>query len=358
MDDTRLAAARALLAVDRTEAALSEVNRVLAEEPTDADAWCLLAICHRRAGRFTQALTAAERAVALQPDGEWAHRVLAEMLRKAQRHETAVTVAQRAVALAPGEWRTHVTLVHALLDRGGPRLVSAREPVARALALAPDVPDAYVLAGRVHARLAEPEQAREYWIRALAIDPGNTAAQTLLARDDLARGRTSEGVEKLKAALGHDPTDPTVPATVARIRAELLWRAARWSALTSAVLIAVLLALSLSFTGLRLGLTPVALLVALGVQGALLRGYPGGLRAVLGETRGEVAVLRIGVVCLGAQLLSVAWAGLAPDPLHPGLLTAPVYALIVLIVLAPLAWILGESRRPSIRALYRLARRR
>src|SRR3954451_5720088 len=50
MEDTRLAAARELLAVDRTEAALRAVHQVLADQPSDADAWCLLAMCHRQGG--------------------------------------------------------------------------------------------------------------------------------------------------------------------------------------------------------------------------------------------------------------------------------------------------------------------
>ncbi|HWB36982.1 MAG TPA: tetratricopeptide repeat protein, partial [Rugosimonospora sp.] len=59
IDDTRLAAARALLAVDRTDAALAEVHRVLAERPDDTDAWCVLAMCHRRGGDIPNALQAA-----------------------------------------------------------------------------------------------------------------------------------------------------------------------------------------------------------------------------------------------------------------------------------------------------------
>jgi tetratricopeptide (TPR) repeat protein len=356
MEDTRLAAARALLAVERTEAALREVNKVLAEQPEDADAWCLLAMCHRRAGDLPNALSAARRAVALAPDGEWAYRLLAEMERKSGRYHDAVATARRAVALAPLEWRAHLTLVHALLDRGGTGLAEAREPIARTLALAPDVPDGYVLAGRVHARLGEPDLARELWTRALELDPDSTAAQTLLARDDLAHGRVDEGVAGLRSALRNDPTNPAVPATVERIRLELLWRAARRSALACAVLVGGLLALS--GTGLRLWLAPVGVLLAVGAQAVALRGYPDGLVAVLRDARRDRAGLRMGVVFLAAQLLTVPWAGLSPDPLRPGLFTAPVYALVGLVLVAPLAWLLGERRRPTVAALYRLARRR
>jgi tetratricopeptide (TPR) repeat protein len=355
MEDTRLAGARALLAVDRTDAALAQVHRVLAEQPGDADAWCLLAMCHRRAGDIPNALLAAGKAVALRPDGEWAHRLHAEMLRKSGQHEEAVAAARRAVTLAPAEWRTQVTLVHALLDAGGPAVERAREPMARALALAPDVADTYVLAGRVHARLDEPDEARECWQRALALEPDNTAAQTLLARDDLARGRTAEGVAGLRTVLRTDPTNATVPATVARIRVELLWRATRWSALCCAIVVAGLLALD--GTPARWWLTPVGLLVLVAAQAVLLRGYPGGVRAVLGDARRGPDVRRIGVLFLAGQLVCVGWAGLTPAPLHPTLLTVPAYVLIPVFLLAPLVWLLGEQRRPAMRALLRLTRR-
>jgi tetratricopeptide (TPR) repeat protein len=355
MDDTRLAGARALLAVDRTAAALEQVHRVLAESPEDADAWCLLAMCHRRDGDSAGALRAAERAVALRPDSEWAHRVHAEMLRQSRRYPAAVTAARRAVELAPQEWRAQVTLVHTLLDAGGPDLAQAVEPMATALALAPDVADTYVLAGRVHARLEQPEEARACWQRALELEPDNTAAQALLARDDLAQGRTTAGVAGLRTVLRTDPTNPTVPATVARIRVELIWRATRWAALAATLLGAGLLALH---DGPWRGrLTPLALALLLGVQALLLRGYPEGLRAMLGDARRGPDVRRIGLLFLAGQWLCVAWAGLTPDPLRPNLFTVPAYLLIPLFLLAPLAWLLGEQRRPAIRALLRLLRR-
>ncbi len=355
MEDTRLAGARALLAVDRTDAALAAVRQVLAERPDDADAWCLLAMCHRRAGDTDNALRAAGKGVALRPDSEWAHRVHAEMLRKSGNYPAAVAAARQAVTLAPDEWRAHVTLVHTLLDAGGPEVAQARGSVSRALALAPDVADTYVLAGRVHARLDEPDDARDCWQRALALDPDHTAAQTLLARDDLARGHTTEGVAGLRTVLRTDPTNPTVPATVARIRAELLWRATRLAALCCALLVAGLLALTGS--SLRAALTPVALVVLILAQAVLLRGYPDGVRSLLADVRHGPDIRRIGLLFLAGQWLCVCWAGLTPDPLHPNLFTVPAYLLIPLFLLAPLGWLLGEQRRPAIRALLRLLRR-
>jgi tetratricopeptide (TPR) repeat protein len=373
MEDTRLAAARALLAVDRTEAALSAVHQVLADQPSDADAWCLLAMCHRQGGDIPAALAAAERAVALRPDGDWAYRVYAEMLRKSGRLREAVAAARQAVSVAPDEWRSHVSLVHTLLDfgdatprvagpgAGRPALLAAREPMAQALRLAPDVPDAHVLAGRVHARLGEHELARDCWETALALDPANTAAQALLGRDALARGATTEGIAALRATLGADPTDPTVPATVDRIRAELVWRAARWSALVSIVLVAALLALSALGGPVRLWLTPVAVLATVATQGYLLRGYPEGWRGLAGSLRRRVAswgkygeVTRVGILCLASHLLGVAWAGLAPAPLHPSLLTVPVYLLLAPGWLAPLVWLLAQPRRKSVTAARQL----
>jgi predicted Zn-dependent protease len=354
MDDTRLAGARALLAVDRAQAAMEQVHRVLAEDPADADAWCLLAMCHRRTGDIDNALRAAQRGVTLRPDSEWAHRVHAEMLRKSGRYPAAVEAARGAVRLAPQEWRAHVTLVHTLLDAGGPAVAQAREPVARALELAPDVADSHVLAGRVHARLDEPDEARACWQRALALDPDHTAAQTLLARDDLARGRTSAGVAGLRTVLRTDPTNPTVPATVARIRVELIWRATRLAALCCAVLVAGLLALPGT---LRAQLTPVALLVLIAVQAVLLRGCPEGVRAMLDDLRRGPDIRRVGLLFLAGQWLCLGWAGLTPAPLRPSVLTVPAYLLIPLFLLAPVCWLLGEQRRPTVRALLRLLRR-
>src|ERR1700761_2953964 len=70
-----LARADAMLDMKRYDQACGVLARLVAAEPENARAWCLLARAHLGAGRHQQAVDAANRAVSLDPSDEWPHRL-------------------------------------------------------------------------------------------------------------------------------------------------------------------------------------------------------------------------------------------------------------------------------------------
>ena len=62
-----LAQASVLLDLKRYDEAASLLARIVAAEPQDSRAWCLLAATHLGAGRYKEAAAAASRAITLAP---------------------------------------------------------------------------------------------------------------------------------------------------------------------------------------------------------------------------------------------------------------------------------------------------
>jgi tetratricopeptide (TPR) repeat protein len=99
------------------------VRRLLASEPENDGAWCLLAQCELGLGRYESALTAAGQAVTLAPEHEWPYRLVSFAASQLGRHGTAVHAARAAVRLEPEVWQTHARL--AAPDAGVPERARA-----------------------------------------------------------------------------------------------------------------------------------------------------------------------------------------------------------------------------------------
>lgn len=217
--------ARALLAVGRWAQAAEVLATVLAREPDDAEALCLLATCHDQAGQPKLMLEAADRAIAADPAYEWALRLRAHALLALKRRGRAEAAARAAVALAPGQWRTHATLAEVLLARRGTRrILAARRSADTVLRLAPHTADAHVLDSAVRLRMADYGGARSACRQALALDPENQAALHNLAVADLARERVGTAARKFTDALALAPQDTLTGEGHAESMRGVLWR--------------------------------------------------------------------------------------------------------------------------------------
>ena len=75
-----LARASAMLDVKRFDEAAGLLARIVAAEPENSRAWCLMARAHLGADRYHEAIEAASRAVALHPADEWPHRLASNAL--------------------------------------------------------------------------------------------------------------------------------------------------------------------------------------------------------------------------------------------------------------------------------------
>jgi tetratricopeptide (TPR) repeat protein len=180
-----LARASAMLDVKRYDEASGLLARIVAAEPENSRAWCLMARAHLGADRYHEAVEVANRAVALDPADEWPHRLASNALVHLGNYSDALRAAYEACRLAPGYWQTHVCVAQAAL--AAHRLDAATDAAARARALAPDEPDVHFLSGKVSLARGKLADAREYQERALALHPGHSGAMNELGRIRLRR---------------------------------------------------------------------------------------------------------------------------------------------------------------------------
>jgi tetratricopeptide (TPR) repeat protein len=182
-----LAHANVLLGLKRYDEAASLLARIVAAEPQDSRAWCLLAASHLRTGRYQEAAAAASNAITLGPFNDWPYRLASIAQRHLGKITEAISLATEACRLAPHEWRAYICLAEAELARKAD-LHAAKRAAATALRLAPHEPDAHFTVGRVSYARREWKAARAHQERALALDPAHSAALNELGRISLRRG--------------------------------------------------------------------------------------------------------------------------------------------------------------------------
>jgi tetratricopeptide (TPR) repeat protein len=219
--------------LERWADALPLAGRLLATEPENHVAWCLLAQCQLGLGQYDGALSAAQRAAALAPDSEWPQRLVSFASTYLGRHDDAVRAARESVRLDPHAWQTHARLAAAAVRQqaGLGRLARQAQPgraeaagaADRALALAPDEPQVQLIYGTVAASRGERAVAERAYRAALQLDPQSSGAHHLLATLHLRR-RTgpvglAEAATGFATALAADPT-----AQVSRRSLELTLR--------------------------------------------------------------------------------------------------------------------------------------
>ena len=191
----------ALVDMRRYPEAIASAQQLLAADPNNADAACVLARAELGAGNHEQALNAAQTAIALAPDEEWQHRLASVALSGLGQHERAVSEAREAVRLAPQQYGTHLRLGEALVAAG--RTTEARVHAQQALELAPTVPSAHCLTGRIAYTEDRLDDAEESYRRALAIQPDHTDSLNELARIRLRKSaRGFRGAAMADAASG------------------------------------------------------------------------------------------------------------------------------------------------------------
>lgn len=94
-----LAQASVLLDLKRYDEAASLLARIVAAEPQDSQAWCLLAGTHLGAGRYEEATAAASRAITLAPFDHWPYQLASIAQRRLGQITEAISSANQACRL-------------------------------------------------------------------------------------------------------------------------------------------------------------------------------------------------------------------------------------------------------------------
>lgn len=188
MSAGELRKAQSLLDLGRSAQAADILRRVLADEPDHEGALCLLAVAESRLGEPVAALRTIDLALARAPSRHTGHQIRADVLLQLGRRREAVASAREAVRLEPNDWTPHAMLAHVLVGIRRYRR-QATAAAARALALAPEQPQAYLVVARVALARGRTGRALNVLHRALAVAPDDPALLMALSHLHYRRGR-------------------------------------------------------------------------------------------------------------------------------------------------------------------------
>lgn len=209
----RVAQARGLVAAKRYSDALTILGALVAADPSDAEAWRLIAQCKLGLNDPAAALDAARSALRISPRSEWAHRLCSIALMRRHRYSEARDEADEAVRIAPGLWLTHMQRADVDIHAewvGDDTLAAAT----RAVELAPTEPAAHITLGRVHLVRKNNRLAESGFREALRLDPSNAVARNNLAVVQLRRRRLLSAGRHLIGALRLEPNSPLFAANL------------------------------------------------------------------------------------------------------------------------------------------------
>lgn len=201
--DPRAVGARVELLVQmgRPERALDEVDEALAAVPDDARLLLAAAWVRLHLQRSADALPLLEQVVAAQPTADGALYLLSVARQNTGDVPGARDAARRALELDPDDARYHLQLADAHLSgrvRGADRRL-ARERIAAALELAPEVPDRLAQAARLWSRLGDDDRARALVRQGLAVAPEHEDLLYLDAALALDASRSAQGYSDVLA---------------------------------------------------------------------------------------------------------------------------------------------------------------
>jgi tetratricopeptide (TPR) repeat protein len=193
--------ARALCDLARFGDAAQLLQRVVAADPQNARAWCLLAQARLGGHEDSDALRASRTALSLAPDDEWPHRLHSIALGKLGRRDESIAAARSATGVAPHSWQAFVQLAQALLGAKSAHQ-EALGAAEQAVALAPHEAATHIVLGMAARACKRHEEADAAFRAALAIDPQNSVAHNELARLRLRRSKLAGATALADAAGG------------------------------------------------------------------------------------------------------------------------------------------------------------
>lgn len=205
MSSTRplLELARRQMQIGQTDGAIDNLSAYLGENPQDAHAHALMAMCLHDRRRLTAAEHEARAALALDANDAFAHVACGQVAQAQRKPRAALAHFEAAQALAP-EWDVPLRqLAWVYLYWGKPR--QAREFVARALALDPDS-DNRALAAHIALELGEVAEAERGAREVLRQDPAHGEGLSVLGHALLRQNRLQEARETALWAVRNAPT--------------------------------------------------------------------------------------------------------------------------------------------------------
>lgn len=199
------------------------LQRIVADQPGNVDAWVQLARAQLGAGQPGPALASADKAAELAPTSSTPRVIASLALLHLGDKDRAVARARDAVEVDSFDWRALSVLAHLL---AGDRKTGqeARALVVRVVQLAPNQPTAHLNRGQVFAVVGDREAAKGAFRRVLDLDPGSSQAQHELAQLRLRRRANAPSALAEAAAGFARATRADAPTERSRLKLELILR--------------------------------------------------------------------------------------------------------------------------------------
>jgi tetratricopeptide (TPR) repeat protein len=336
-----LARAQRMLDLKRYDEAASLLAALLAEEPGNGPALCLLTQAHLGAGRYQDAAETAGRAVAAAPGNDWPYRLASTAELRLDHAAAALRAAVEARRLAPEEWRCQLCFAQATLATRE-NIDEAEAAAATARELAPGEPDVYFISGKVSLGRGKRAQARAYQERALALDPEHVGAMNELGKISL---RPLGG-----AAAAHHFTRAARTAPRETVYGRNVDVAVR-RAVASVIYIGWLGTLALNYLTVTAHLTRAQILLGLGLVIAVTAGVGAGQYLRMPVQVRPLARRRSNILALGVSYAAILIAAAIMALTPASALYNAAIGVFVLLVAARFAayWILRRTRDRSPR---------
>lgn len=199
----------ALLADDRDEDALEQLQRAVRLDPTDERSRLALGRALASAGQSAMAEQTFRDTLAVIPMSAQSHFELGLLHDTAGRHRDAAAAFAAAVAVRPliGEERVHELIGRALVADGD--FDGAIRAFTARVALTPNYAPAHRALAQTYLQLGRDEEALAEFTAAGLIDPADALAHAGRAQLHLRAGRYEEAARAAQAALARDATNLT-----------------------------------------------------------------------------------------------------------------------------------------------------
>lgn len=196
----------------RLEQAAAAYNRIVKDDPGNAQALHLLGVVHHQQGDNEIALDLISRALEIDPNYADAHGNMGHVLSALNRHAEALSHFTTATVLEPTLAEAHNNLGQGLQQAG--RIDDAIDSYSMATTLNPGFAEAWCNNGAAHQELGHMSDAVNFYREALKLRPGYAEALARLAGALAAMGETEEAVVSYRAALDLNPKDATAQANL------------------------------------------------------------------------------------------------------------------------------------------------
>lgn len=197
--------AELLFQQSRWDLAENELRQALAQEPEEAGAYSLLALCQAEREQFPAAQAAAEKAIGLAPQNAFSHYALARVLSLRNETEKALAAIRESIQLDPTGADYHAVEAALLFDQK--RWSDALRAAETGLQFDPEHISANNLRAMALVKLGRKAEAGATLSSALARNPDNADTHANQGWALLEQGRHKKALEHFREALRLDPTN-------------------------------------------------------------------------------------------------------------------------------------------------------